>query len=117
MLEKMLRRAVLSMSACLVACCGGHGATSGGKATMFTRAWTLDVGTPYHAGVLESATLGDRWSLVDGQLIETLSGTAWLPQLRDVVGIDARQAITRVGDGDHITGLATIDLATGAPTG
>ncbi len=117
MLDEMLRRAVLSMSASLVGCCGGHGATGGGKATMFTRAWTLDAGTPYHAGALEFATLGHRWSLVDGQLIETVSGAAWLPQLRDVVAIDAAQAITKVGEGDHITGLATIDLSTGAPTG
>jgi outer membrane protein assembly factor BamB len=112
----VLRGATLILAACFVASCGCR-ATGCGKATMFTRVWTFERGAPYHDGVLRYSTLGQRWSLVDGQLIETMTGAAWLPQLRDVVAIDATQAITRAGDGDHVTGLATIDLATGASIG
>jgi len=110
----MLRGATLILVTCTVACCGGHGATGGGKATMFTTAWTFSADAPYHDGVLRYATLGDATSLVAGRILATATGVErWAPP-RTAVELVGDDVIMTAVDGSDIRGLIVADATSGA---
>ena len=108
----MMRRAALVLSSCALVCCGTRGAT-GGKVTMFTRAWTLDADAPYGDGTLRYATLGESSSLVGGRVITTATGAArWAPQ-GVAIELTADGVIEKVVSNERIIGLRVAEVATG----